>query len=138
VSALDVSIQAQVLNLLKDLQKELGLTYIFISHNLAVINYIADRIGVMCQGKLVELAPREELFVNPIHPYTQALLSAVPHLELSKPLDFESITDGVASNPTLWSAPFTNDGKTPMAFLPLGNGHFVRAAASCDPSEIAA
>jgi peptide/nickel transport system ATP-binding protein len=138
VSALDVSIQAQVLNLLKDLQEELGLTYIFISHNLAVINYIADRIGVMCQGKLVELAPREELFANPIHPYTRALLSAVPHLELSQPLDFESITDGVASNPTLWSAPFTNDGKTPMSFLSLGNGHFVRAAASCDPSEIAA
>lgn len=138
VSALDVSIQAQVLNLLKDLQKELGLTYIFISHNLAVINYIADRIGVMCQGKLVELAPREELFANPVHPYTRALLSAVPHLELSQPLDFDSITDGVASNPTLWSAPFTSDGKTPMAFLSLGNGHFVRAAASCDPSEVAA
>lgn len=138
VSALDVSIQAQVLNLLKDLQIELGLTYIFISHNLAVINYIADRIGVMCQGRLVELAPREELFANPIHPYTRALLSAVPHLELNKPLDFDSITDGVASNPALWSAPFTNDGKTPMSFLALGNGHFVRAAASCDPSEVAA
>ena len=136
VSALDVSIQAQVLNLLKDLQKELGLTYIFISHNLAVINYIADRIGVMCQGRLVELASREELFANPIHPYTRALLSAVPHLELSKPLDFESITDGVASNPALWSAPFTNDGKTPMTLLALGDGHFVRTVATCDPSEI--
>jgi len=136
VSALDVSIQAQVLNLLKDLQKELGLTYIFISHNLAVINYIADRIGVMCQGRLVELAPREELFANPVHPYTRALFSAVPHLELSKPLDFETITDGVSSNPTLWSAPFTNDGKTSMAFLPLGNEHFVHAAANCNPSEL--
>ncbi|MFT5657551.1 MAG: peptide/nickel transport system ATP-binding protein [Gammaproteobacteria bacterium] len=138
VSALDVSIQAQVLNLLKDLQQELGLTYIFISHNLAVINYIADRIGVMCEGKLVELAPRETLFANPIHPYTRALLSAVPHLELSQPLDFESIADGAASTPALWPAPFTNDGKTPMAFLSLGDGHFVRAAASCNPSEIAA
>ncbi|MFT5550603.1 MAG: peptide/nickel transport system ATP-binding protein [Candidatus Azotimanducaceae bacterium] len=136
VSALDVSIQAQVLNLLKDLQKELGLTYIFISHNLAVINYIADRIGVMCQGRLVELAPREQLFANPIHPYTKALLSAVPNLELSKPLDFESIMDGVASNPALWQAPFTSDGKTPMTFFALGNGHFVRTRATCDRSEI--
>lgn len=138
VSALDVSIQAQVLNLLKDLQQALGLTYIFISHNLAVINYIADRIAVMCQGQLVELAPRQALFANPVHPYTRALLAAVPHLDLSQPLDFESITDGVASNPVLWSAPFTCDGNTPMAFLALGNGHFVRVAASCDASEIAA
>ena len=68
VSALDVSIQAQILNLLKDLQKEIGLTYLFISHNLAVINYIADRIAVMCAGRLVELAPRRELFRNPSTP----------------------------------------------------------------------
>ena len=138
VSALDVSIQAQVLNLLKDLQQELGLTYIFISHNLAVINYIADRIAVMCKGQLVELAPREVLFANPVHPYTRALLSAVPHLELSQSLDFDAITDGAASNPRSWPAPFTNDGKTPMAFLSLGNGHFVRASANCNLSEIAA
>ena len=78
VSALDVSIQAQILNLLKDLQKQLGLTYLFISHNLAVVDYIADRIAVMCAGRLVELAPAGELFRNPLHPYTKALLSAVP------------------------------------------------------------
>jgi peptide/nickel transport system ATP-binding protein len=138
VSALDVSIQAQVLNLLKDLQKELGLTYIFISHNLAVINYIADRIAVMCKGVLVELAPREVLFANPVHPYTRALLSAVPHLELSQPLNFDAITDGAASDPSLWPTPFTHDGKTPMAFLSLGNGHFVRASANSSASEIAA
>ena len=78
VSALDVSIQAQILNLLKDLQKQLGLTYMFISHNLAVVDYIADRIAVMCAGRLVELAPAGELFRNPLHPYTKALLSAVP------------------------------------------------------------
>jgi peptide/nickel transport system ATP-binding protein len=138
VSALDVSIQAQILNLLKDLQQELGLTYIFISHNLAVINYIADRIAVMCQGQLVELAPREQLFANPVHPYTRALLSAVPHPELSQPLDFSMITDGSASEPALWHAPFTVDGKTQMDLLPLGDGHFVRVAANCNPSEFAA
>ncbi len=138
VSALDVSIQAQVLNLLKDLQRELGLTYIFVSHNLAVINYIADRIAVMCRGKLVEMAPREVLFENPRHPYTRALLSAVPYPDLSKPLDFSAITDGASSDPTLWNAPFTVDGETAMAFLPLGDEHFIRAAADCNASELTA
>jgi peptide/nickel transport system ATP-binding protein len=77
VSALDVSIQAQVLNLLKELQATLGLTYVFISHNLAVIDYVADRIAVMYAGRIVETASKRELFENPKHPYTEALLSAV-------------------------------------------------------------
>jgi len=82
-SALDVSVQAQILNLMADLQERLGLTYVFISHNLAVVSEVANRVGVMYAGRLVELAPAAELFARPRHPYTRMLLDAVPDLAMT-------------------------------------------------------
>ncbi len=80
-SALDVSVQAQILNLMRDLQEEFGLTYLFISHNLAVVDHVADQVGVMYLGRIVELAPRKTLFERPLHPYTRLLMKAMPTLE---------------------------------------------------------
>jgi oligopeptide transport system ATP-binding protein len=97
VSALDVSIQAQILNLMKDLQQQLKLTYIFISHDLSVIEHLCDRIAVMYLGKIVEFAPREELFSNPKHPYTQALISAIPRVGEGKKQMKKSLSGEVPS-----------------------------------------
>ena len=128
VSALDVSVQAQVLNLLKDLQAELGLTYLFISHNLAVVDYMADRIAVMCAGHLVEVAPRERLFENPIHPYTRALLAAVPRTDPAARLDLGALMEGKVSNPAEWPEPFTVTRDRRPGLVEVAPGHTVRAS----------
>ena len=125
VSALDVSIQAQILNLLIDLKEKLGLTYLFISHNLAVVDYFADRIAVMCAGRIVEVARRGMLFRDPVHPYTQALIAAVPAPDPSQRLNFDRLMEEKASNPAAWPAPFRRDPANPPRLVEIADGHFV-------------
>lgn len=123
ISALDVSIQAQVVNLLKKLQKERGLTYLFIAHDLSMVKYISDRIGVMYMGNLVELAESDELYNNPIHPYTKSLLSAIP---LPDPR-YERARKRISYDPTVHDT----DGE--FALREVKPGHFVR----CTEKELA-
>ncbi len=117
ISALDVSIQAQVINLLNDLRKQLGLTILFIAHDLSVVKYFSDRIGVMYYGKMVELATSEELFAHPLHPYTKSLLSAIP---LPDP-DYEKDRKRIVYNP-LAEHDYTVNQPTMREILP---GHFI-------------
>ncbi|MGD6957968.1 ABC transporter ATP-binding protein [Rossellomorea aquimaris] len=117
ISALDVSIQAQVVNLMQELQKEKGLTYLFIAHDLSMVKYISDRIGVMYFGKLVELAPSDALYKNPLHPYTQSLLSAIP---LPDP-EYERTRRRKEYNPSVHN--YTEDDNLEMR--EVAPGHFV-------------
>ncbi len=118
VSALDVSIQAQVINLLNDLRDEFGITILFVAHDLSVVKYFSDRIGVMYYGKLVELAPKEELFKNPLHPYTRSLLSAVP---LPDP-NYEKTRKRIAYDPSVH-----NYTEEKPSLHEIKEGHFIYA-----------
>lgn len=138
VSALDVSVQAQILNLLKDLQKNMGLTYLFISHNLAVIDYVADRVAVMWAGKIVEMAPREVIMNEPVHPYTKALLNAVPFPDLDHPLDLDSAGQTSATSSQSWPEAFREEGPGSMAAVNLGKDHYVLARKTADIKELMA
>ena len=137
VSALDVSVQAQILNLLKDLKAELGLTFMFISHNLAVVDYMADRIAVMARGRIVELANRHTLFRNPVHPYTRALLNSVPYADLDRPMNLVTKSIHGASDPAGWSVQFQppEDGGA-LAHIALDSDHLVLARANVDAREL--
>jgi oligopeptide transport system ATP-binding protein len=124
ISALDVSIQAQVVNLLKELQDRLGLTYLFIAHDLSMVKHISDRVAVMYLGKMVELAESEELYANPIHPYTKALLSAIPvpdpEIEANKK---RILLNGELGTPIYAADEKTNDSD--FELVEVSKGHFV-------------
>ncbi|GAK55609.1 hypothetical protein U27_02443 [Candidatus Vecturithrix granuli] len=136
ISALDVSIQGQIVNLMKDLQKQFGLTYLFIAHDLSMVKYISDRVGVMYLGRLVELARKQELFDNPKHPYTQALLSCIPipnprierqrkeiPIEGEIPSPFEQIVGCSFKTRCPYAVPACDDMEYNL--INTGNEHFV-------------
>lgn len=135
VSALDVSVQAQILNLMNQLKKDLGLTYLFISHNLSVVKHVSDRIAVMYLGKIVELADYKEIFANPLHPYTKALLSAIPIAKLNVEKRERIILEGDVPSPVNPPAgcrfcgrcKYRTEGceKAAPELVDVGNGHYV-------------
>lgn len=134
VSALDVSVRSQVLNLLKDLQEQMNLAYLFISHDLSVVQYICDKVAVMYLGKIVEIANKEDLFTKPLHPYTKALLSAIPSVDIHHPNKREilkgEITSPIDPKPGCRFAarcPFATEAcHQPQKQEEVSTGHFVR------------
>ena len=101
-----------------------------------MVHYLADRIAVMCAGRVVELAAYDELFRNPVHPYTKALLAAVPDPDLDRKLDFAALMEGKASDPRAWPAPFRIDGGARTGLRDIGSKHMVRAHENADISEL--
>ena len=134
VSALDVSIQAQILNLLMDLQDNKGLSYMFITHDLAVVKHISDEIMVMYMGQVIEFAPSDELFAHPLHPYTRALLNAIPTIDLSRRNREKTTLKGEVTSPVnpepgcrfAKRCPYASDKcKNDPVLQEVSAGHFV-------------
>jgi len=128
VSALDVSVQAQILSLLEGLRQDLGIASLFVSHNLAVVRAVASRVYVMCGGRIVEYAPTSELFANARHPYTIALLAANPEPDPERKLDLGALMQGRASDPAAWPKPYRLTRGAKARYERVGDGHFVAVA----------
>jgi len=122
---LEAADKAWALNLIKDIRSTLGIASLFVSGDPAAAEYVADRMAVLCQGRIVEVAPSQTLFRNPVHPYTQALVTAVPYADPSRRLDFTAV-DSSAANPEAWQPPFDLEGAGPL--MDFGGGHLVRVA----------
>ena len=127
-SALDVSVQEQILSLLEDIRERANLSYLFISHDLAVVARIADEVAVMRRGVVVEQAAPDTLFYNPQHPYTRALIAAQPEPDINRPIDLDLVAKG-AGSPALWPESFRFEGNSPPALREMEPGHMVRCHA---------